>query len=125
MTQKHRQAYPFTFMQENSQGFAAEDGCIALNITDTCTKHPRGPLHSCKRPLLGHPGAFCCDGKQSYLLRYWPVMENPTPKVLPLSANKSKAHCCDLPSPQRDVHSKENTLLPLKNILFPRKQRIP
>lgn len=65
MTQKYIQACPSTFTQENSQGFAAEDGSITLDVTGTHTKHPRGLLSSCKRALHGHPGAFYRDGKQS------------------------------------------------------------
>lgn len=125
MTQKHIQAYPSTFTYVSSQEFAAEGSCIALNVTATCTKNPQGLLNSCKWPLPGHSGAFCHDGKQPYLLRHWPVMEDPTPQVLPLLANKSKAYFCDVPSPQRGVQPKENTILPLKNNLFPWKKSIP
>lgn len=125
MTQKYIQAYPSTFTQVNSQGFAAEDGSIALDVTGTCTKHPWGPLSSCKRALHGHPGAFYRDGKQSSFLRHCPVTEDPTPQALPLTANKRKAHVFDVPSPPRDANLKENTILPQTKHLFPRKLSIP
>lgn len=76
MTQKYIQVYHSTFMQVNSHGFAAKDGCIALDITGTCTNVLRALWACVKRSLLGHPGAFSHDREQLYLLR--PVTHHQT-----------------------------------------------
>lgn len=73
MTQKYIQVYHSTFMQVNSHGFAAKDGCIALDITGTCTNVLRALWACVNDPSLDTLGPSRMIGNSYTYSGLWPT----------------------------------------------------